>query len=282
MTQDLVIGSITGYDFDAIKPWVVSLERSGFSGMKAMLCYNIKQPVINELASRGFTIFAFEQNEEGVVYTKPFNIVVERFMHMWLFLQGTKEKHNLRYVIAPDVRDVLFQGNPSTWIEQNIGNKKIIAPQESIAYEHEKWGSQNLLQSYGGDIYSAFCKNTIINAGTIAGEFDTMVDLFLTVYLASKGGASINPDQAALNIILNTKAYRDITYFAPANAGWACQAGVTADPNKIAGYRPHLTEAEPVFDGNTVRTATGVPFTLVHQYDRVPAWRDALLKKYGS
>ena len=74
----------------------------------------------------------------------------------------------------------------------------------------------------------------------------------------------------------------NITYFAPANAGWACQAGVTADPNKIAGYRPNLTEAEPVFDGNTVRTKTGAAFTLVHQYDRVPAWRDALLKKYGS
>jgi hypothetical protein len=279
--QDIVIGSITGYDFPAIAPWVNSLEKSGFSGMKAMLCYNIKQAVINELASRGFTIFAFEQTPEGVVYTKPFNIVVERFFHMWLFLQGAKEKYNLRYVIAPDVRDVLFQANPSTWLEQNIGNKKIIAPQESIPYTHENWGKQNLLQSYGGDIYSAFCNNTVINAGTIAGDIDTMLDLFLTVYLASKGGATINPDQAALNIILNTKAYRDITYFTPASAGWACQAGVTADPSKIDGYRPHLTEAEPVFDGDTVRTSTGAAFTLVHQYDRVPLWRDALLKKYG-
>jgi hypothetical protein len=282
MKQDLVIGSITGYDFPAIAPWVNSLERSGFSGMKAMLCYNIKQPVINELAARGYTIFAFEKGADGVVYNQPFNIVVERFFHMWLFLKDIKEKHGLRYVIAPDVRDVLFQGNPSTWIEQNIKDKKIIAPQESIPYEHENWGKQNLLQSYGGDIYSTFCKNTVINAGTIAGEIDTMVDLFLTVYLASKGGQTINPDQAALNIILNTKAYRDITYFAPASSGWACQAGVTADPNKISGYRPHLTEAEPVFDGNTVRTKSGIAFTLVHQYDRVPLWRDALLKKYGS
>ena len=281
MTQDIVIGSITGYDFPAIAPWVNSLERSGFNGMKAMLCYNIKQPVINELANRGFTIFAFEQNAEGVAYTKPFNIVVERFFHMWLFLQGAREKYGLRYLIAPDVRDVLFQSNPSIWIEQNIKDKKIIAPSESIPYEHEAWSKQNLLQSYGGDIYSAHCKNTIINAGTIAGDIDIMLDFFLTVYLASKGGGTINPDQSALNIVLNTKAYRDITYFAPATAGWACQAGVTADPNKIAAYRPHLTEAEPVFNGDTVLTPSGKPFALVHQYDRVPAWRDALLKKYG-
>ncbi|NDE91743.1 MAG: hypothetical protein EB059_11550 [Alphaproteobacteria bacterium] len=279
--RDIVIGSITGYDFEAIKPWVNSLERSGFTGMKAMLCYNIKQPVIDELAKRNFTIFAFEQNADGVIFTKPFNIVVERFYHMWLFLKDTKQKYNLRYLIAPDVRDVLFQENPSAWLEKNIGDKKIIAPSESIAYEHETWGQQNLLQSYGGDIYSAHCKHTITNAGTIAGEIDTMLDLFLTVYLASKGGASVNPDQAALNIILNTKTYRDITYFAPANAGWACQAGVTADPKIITAYRPHLTEAEPVFDGQVVRTQSGEAFTLVHQYDRVPAWRDALLKKYS-
>ena len=279
--QDIVIGAITGYDFEAIAPWVNSLEKSGFSGMKAMLCYNIKQPVINELAQRGFTIFAFEQNAEGVVYTKPFSIVVERFFHMWLFLQGAKEKYNLRYLIAPDVRDVLFQANPSLWLEQNLGGKKILAPQESIAYEHEAWGKQNLLHSYGGDIYSAFCKNTIVNAGTIAGEIDTMLDLFLNVYLASKGGGTPNADQAALNILLHTKTYRDITYFAPASEAWACQAGVTADPAKINTYRPHLTEAEPTFDGDTVRAPSGAAFTLVHQYDRVPAWHNALLKKYG-
>lgn len=279
--QDIVIGSITGYDFPSIAPWVNSLERCGFSGMKAMLCYNIKQPLINELAARGFTIFAFEQTVDGVVYTKPFSIVVERFIHMWLFLQGAKEKYNLRYLIAPDVRDVVFQQNPSLWLEQHIGDKKIIAPQESIPYEYEGWGRQNLLQSYGGDIYSAFCKNTVINAGTLAGEIDTMLDLFLTVYLASKGGATVNPDQAALNIVLHTSAYRDITYFVPASAGWACQAGVTADPSKINIYRPHLTEAEPVFDGGVVKTASGKPFALVHQYDRVPAWREAILKKYG-
>lgn len=279
--NDIVIGAITDYDVEAIRPWVTSLERSGFTGMKAMLCYNIKQPVINELVSRGFTIFAFEQTADGVAYTKPFNIVVERFFHMWLFLKDAKEKYNLRYLIAPDVRDVVFQKNPSEWIERNIKDKKIIAPLESIAYEHEAWGKQNLLQSYGGDIYSAHCKNTIINAGTIAGDIDTMLDLFLTVYLAAKGGATTNPDQAALNIMLHTKAYREITYFAPASAGWACQAGVMADPQKLAAYRPHLTEHEPVFDGHTVLTPSGEPFTLVHQYDRVPAWREALLKKYS-
>ncbi len=279
--RDIVIGSITDYDMEAIRPWVNSLELSGFTGMKAMLCYCVKQPVIDELVSRGFTIFAFERTADGVGYSKPFTIVVERFFHMGFFLKDARKKYNLRYLIAPDVRDVVFQSNPSVWLERHIQDKKIIAPLESISYEHEAWGRQNLLQSYGADIYSAHCGNTIVNAGTLAGEVDTMLDLFLTVYLAAKGGASVNPDQAALNIILHTKAYRDMTAFTPAHAGWACQAGVTADPQKIAVHRPYLTEAEPVFDGGAVLTPSGEPFVLVHQYDRVPAWRDIFLKKYG-
>ena len=83
--KDLVIGAITGYNFDAIEPWVNSLERSGFDGDKAMLCYNISFDVANELTKRGFKVFGFEQNEEDrlLEYTKPgFNVVVERFLHM--------------------------------------------------------------------------------------------------------------------------------------------------------------------------------------------------------
>ena len=30
--KDIVVGCITGYNFDKIKPWVNSLDRSGFTG----------------------------------------------------------------------------------------------------------------------------------------------------------------------------------------------------------------------------------------------------------
>jgi hypothetical protein len=31
--KDIVVGCITGYDFEKIKPWVNSLDRSGFDGL---------------------------------------------------------------------------------------------------------------------------------------------------------------------------------------------------------------------------------------------------------
>ena len=108
--KDLVIGAITGYNFDAIEPWVNSLERSGFDGDKAMLCYNISFDVANELSKRGFKVFGFEQNEEDrlLEYTKPgFNVVVERFLHMAFVLRELDTKY--RYIISTDVKDVIFQ-----------------------------------------------------------------------------------------------------------------------------------------------------------------------------
>ena len=39
--KDIVVGCITGYDFDKIKPWVNSLDRCGFDGTKAMVCYDV-------------------------------------------------------------------------------------------------------------------------------------------------------------------------------------------------------------------------------------------------
>ena len=50
--NDIVIGSITGYDFDKIKQWVNSLDRSGFTGTKAMICYNVSYETVEELVKR--------------------------------------------------------------------------------------------------------------------------------------------------------------------------------------------------------------------------------------
>jgi hypothetical protein len=87
--DDIVIGSITGYDFDKIKPWVNSLDRSGFTGTKAMLCYNVSYETVEELVKRNYTILAFKKDDENkrFLYRDDFSIVVERFLHLWYLLK---------------------------------------------------------------------------------------------------------------------------------------------------------------------------------------------------
>jgi len=88
-------------------------------------------------------------------------------------------------------------------------------------------------------------------------------------------------DQQALNVLLGSNVYREITCFACSEDGWACQAGTTADPNLLRKVRPHLTCPAPSFDGEFVRTAAGEIFTLVHQYNRIPEWDVPLKRKYS-
>lgn len=284
--KDVVIGAITNYSFDKIEPWVNSLEKSGFTGDKIMVCYNIDYDTVSELVKRNFIILGFNRDEEkqSLVYHKEnFNICLERFGHMYYFLKEAQEKY--RYLIATDVRDVIFQRNPSEWLEENLGDKKINASSESIRYKDENWGRDNLKLSFSEFLYEVNKDNIIHNAGVLSGDYETMLDLFLNISL-SCGASPVHvpggggPDQAALNILLNLKPYRDITRFTSSEDGWAAQLGTTVDPYKLPAYGPVLTDPSPRLENGKVVTSTGKEFTIVHQYDRIPQWKDIIEKQY--
>lgn len=282
--DDIVVGAITGYSFDKIEPWVKSLDDSGFTGTKTMLCYNIHKSVAKELSNRGYKIFALGETPESLVYDKKdFNIVVERFLHLWSIFRNFKSQY--RYLITTDVRDVIFQNNPSVWLENNVKTAKILASSESIRYEDEEWGNHNLYASYGPEIHHTHKNNVIVNAGVMAGDFDTMVDLFLNIYLLCNAapGHTIpgggGPDQAAYNILLNMESYKNITKVAASEDGWAAQLGTTG-PQIFDKYGSKLVEPAPILKDNLVCTSTGNPFTIVHQYDRVPEWKNIIESSY--
>ena len=169
--------------FRSIRPWVNSLDTCGFEGDKVMICYNTDKDTIQELINRKYKILAFaEDGNGGVKYDKPnFSIVVERFLHMWLLLKQFRGQY--RYIVTTDVKDVVFQTNPMKWLEQNLGDKKINVASESIRYRDEDWGKNNLLKAFGQAVYEENKDNVIVNAGTISGDFDTMLDFFFNVYM---------------------------------------------------------------------------------------------------
>jgi hypothetical protein len=286
--KDLVIGAITGYNFDAIRPWVNSLDRSGFAGDKAMICYNVSFETVDELSKRGYKVFGFERNEEErrLEYTKPgFNIVCERFHHLWSILQNFKSQY--RYVITTDVKDVVFQRNPSEWLENNLGVKKVNASSESMYYKEEEHSNFALYSNYGPAIYGTFCDKLIYNAGVMSGDFDTMVDLFMQIYLLCDAAPSHwnqhggGPDQPAYNILAHSKPLSDIIRYTPSEDGWAAQLGTTGPYSGGLGrYGSKIVEPAPIMIDGKVCTTEGAPFYIVHQYDRIPEWKSIILEQY--
>lgn len=287
--KDIVIGAITNYSFDKIKHWVNSLDSSGFDGTKILLCYNISYDVVEELVKRNYTVFGFKKNDDQrrLEYPKPnFNICLDRFIHIWHFLHNIQDKEQYRYVIATDVGDVIFQTNPSEWLEKNIGKKEINVGSECIQYKNEDWNKQNMQLSFGPLIYDNMQDKLVYNAGAIAGKFDSFIDLCKTIYLTC-GASPVHvtggggPDQAALNVLLNTEAYRKITNFAKSQDGWAAQLEIMANPNKIEKLKDFITEPRLRIENGEVYTYDNKKYCIVHQYDVVPELSKYIREKYA-
>lgn len=281
MKKDLIVGVYTNYTWDKIKFWVNSIDKSGFKGDKMMVVYNSDAASVKMLASKGFKVYGFNQdpNTGDLFFNGQLIVVVRRFLDLWGFFTRM-DLSQYRYVIHTDVKDVVFQTNPSDWLTANMGKAKILASCESLQYQHEPWGADNLKNSFPM-VYDVLKDKPIWNCGVQAGDPVVMRDLWLTIYNMSTGNTVYNPDQAAYNVLLNMEPYKSITKYSMSEDGWACQAGTTIDPAKIQGFLPHLLEAQPTWVNGWACTSKGVKHAVLHQYDRIPTWRQVVETRYA-
>lgn len=269
--KSLIIGAATGYNYNQLKPWIESINECGFDGDKVLVLGQASEETRTKIIEQGFKIV------DMLVVDAP--IHVARFLTLYHYLKDTWEDYD--YVITTDVKDVYFQTNPVEWLKYE-SDCVLVAGSESIRYKDESWGNQNLLETYGPYVHELFKDNIIYNVGTIGGESEYVKDLMFNIYTNAINRPIPIVDQAVYNVLLKTQPYKDITQFASQRSGWACQAGTTVDPSKIEGFRPFLTEPEPIFEDGVVKTVDGKPFCIVHQYDRVPEWKKFIEQKYNQ
>lgn len=284
--KDLIIGCYTDYDWEKIKYWVNSLDQSGFTGDKTMIVYNSDYATVNELIKRNFNIFAFNRNDTVRQFSYPnkFSIVVQRFYDIWKYLSNLPEDRKYRYVITTDVKDVIFQSDPSVWLKTNLKNKKLLVSAECLRYQDEPWGLNNMRLSFPMMLEFMQSK-AIYNCGVLAGDVATIRDLSLNIYLSCLGlpgqiPGGGGPDQAALNILLQTDVWKDVTKFAASEDGWACQSGTTVDPNLMPFVASKLLEPQPIWDGEYACTSKGRRYPIVHQWERIPTWKSIIEGKF--
>jgi hypothetical protein len=209
---------------------------------------------------------------------------------MWFFLNRLPDdvKSQYRYLISTDVGDVIFQSNPSDWLGANMsrvdGRKYLLnATTESLKYKDEvMWGAKNMMDSFG-PIVSDYMKDRLIyNAGTLSGDYQTVVDMFLVIYEMCQGFGTVNPDQAAYNVLLSLEPYKRITKFNMSEDGWACQLGTTYKPEALVHFKENLVEPSPIIgEDGIVCTSTGKPFVIVHQYNRMPDLTQKIMTRYS-
>jgi len=279
--KDLIVGCATNYDWSKLKYWVNSINRSGFEGDKVLILMNCDKDTVKKISDSGFSIIAFNQDANGnLTYESPMMVHVERFFHIYQLLRDNE----YRYVITTDVKDVVFQRNPSKWLEENLaeGVEDLVFSSESMKYKDEPWGNQNLLETFGPQIYEDFKNHTIFNVGVLAGHGFAMKDLMMNIFASCMHRPIKICDQSTFNFLISQHPYIPTSMYTKSEDGWACQLGTTADPSKIEQFRPFLLEPSPKMEGDKVLTSQGIEYIIVHQYDRVPEWKKVIEAKYNG
>lgn len=298
MTRDLIIGGASGYTWDQIKYWVNSIKKSGFQGDVVLTGTDLKKETIDKLTENGVELALYGEKQENGDVTAHKNGVphVERFFYMWNALNQTKTDY--RYIITTDTRDVIFQSNPSHWLESYLTLHSIVCSSEGMRYKNEPWSNQNLYQAFGPYFHNILKDGMIYNVGTIAGETRLMKSLFLLLFQLSINRPIPIVDQAVFNFITSIHPFSTETYFASNSDSWAIQLGtsieavkagagdlgkeIAANPSKLIEYQMKYEDVQPNIkvDG-TVSNKKGDLYTIVHQWDRIPDLKQKIEELYA-
>lgn len=277
--SNLVIGSGYNLNWNQIAVWAKSLRASGYTD-DAILVYfgNPTEDVKTELAKLNISIAYFADLPLNQ------NICVIRFGAYARLLMTAPKQYD--WVLATDISDVVFQKNPMDFLSKtSFNNIDHVASSENLVYGNEPWGQQNLVLSFGNELYEFMMHNTIFNAGVIAARHNRMSDLSELIWQTCQGRQQHvfgggGPDQAAYNFLLNLPTINRKTHLGLHDEPWACQCGTNLDPRKTDLIQ-HLQEPAPKFDGENVVTSSGIQYHIVHQYNRVPELKEYFERKYN-
>tara|TARA_B100000029_G_scaffold516360_1_gene629089 strand:+ start:246 stop:1043 length:798 start_codon:yes stop_codon:yes gene_type:complete len=263
-----ILGCITKYRPEDIRPYVESIHQSGFKGRKVMMVYDIPQETIDYLKSKGWELYQNELQQ---------HIILQRFRDIYKLLEQFPKDET---IIWTDVKDVIFQKDPTEWIDYNMDDE-IMAFSESITMKDDPWACVNSGTSFPME-WEWLQNKVSYCAGTIVGEAEYLRDLFINIYRWSM--TTSNPDQlsdqAAYNVLINLNGIVQNVQKVNQEEGFVTQLGTVLV--KKDEFKDVLLEPTPIVDENyIVKNQKGEPFCLVHQYDRIPEFKDFIYQKYS-
>jgi hypothetical protein len=272
MAKDLIIGAYSNYKFDLLKPWVFSIKETGFDGDIVLIAIDPDTETVSELEAVGVKVVRAKNEQKMMIH-------MLRFLHIYNYL---KLNPDYRYVITTDVRDVIFQKNPTDYLRTVFGSrdKGIISQSEAIKIKDEAWNRDNIIKNFGHYFYSDVCESPVYNVGILAGTTAYIKDLCFALFQMSSNRPDWVADQAAYNMILNYMPWSNVAVKLELSHGWALNAHVTNKPDQLEQFGPYLLEERPYMENGTVYNSQGKPFTIVHQYDRVPEWMQYYMEKF--
>jgi hypothetical protein len=274
---DLIASVVRDYGWPQLRVYANSLARSGFEGTKLMFVDDITAEARDNLTELGFVLV-------DTMLPPPPSCVPAVFMlkrHKPLLEWLERNHEQLRYVICTGTRDVLFQADPTVWLANNLQVPCIVGAGEGWRIKNESINDGWLRAMFDSTQCDALGEHEVLCADTISGTSTLMLELLRYMDRLLQGASLLAMDQGVLNFILRTQPFDALTRVPALRDGYVA----TWWPEKMKTDGARLIEHDaPLFDisDGTVYTPDGkTPYSMVHQYDRSPAWRDLMEAKYA-
>ena len=203
--QDLILGVLggtwVGFSYPGIEAYVESIKRSGFLGRKVMLVWGIRPEVRVKLVEYDFELVDLPQPSDSFFHA--------RMRVAWEYL---KDHHKeFRFVFWFDIKDFVFQTDPSVWMEENIGSSKLIGSTECVTIEQEETNQIWARAILGEDKYQEIKDEEVINGGTWAGTAEAMTEVFGEVHRGCQTySGPYPPCQLWINYVMRQKQFKSL------------------------------------------------------------------------
>jgi len=264
LKKNLIIGSIIGYDWEAVAPFFKSFEQTVFENCDCVMFVGQMTPsTIDKIKSIGVIV-------HPIPYKYKFlNVVINNYR--WeiyeTFINENINKYNI--VLTADVRDTFFQFDFFK-LYQKTKSFLGVAFEDNILTQttNKNW----IVEVFGEDIYENIKNERIICSGTIWGTADKFYEFSKKMWevLKSKWSKCFKIiDQAVANyLIYHEKLFIDCLIKSETKDGPVMTIGFTND-------------SDIIFDSkNNILNRKGEIGAVIHQYDRKPDIVKKVINKY--
>jgi hypothetical protein len=261
--KNLIIGTIKNYNIHDLKPFVLTLKKTGYAGDTVFFYSNVKEKTLQWLHELGIQTVEFGdkypylgeeyQDNTGVLpATCDRNIHVFSMRYIPYYLWLIKNKNKYQNIFFADTRDIIFQKDPFDFEMNN--NIFYFCESENWPIKKSDFNAEEIRLAFGEDALNKIGDNLISNVGTVIGPSEkifTHIEKMVGYIMAGDG--SILMDQGTHNYIVWNNMIPETK---------VCKNG--EGPVLTVGYDLKIHHDK---NGNIIDKNGLVP-NLVHQYDR--------------
>jgi len=264
MMKNLVIAGYSGYNsLEKVENFIESFLKVKLPHDEIIICFSGEETEINAYLDKHL-----------IKQVKLEDVSESKYVTRFKWFSEVIDTEVYDKVLCADIRDVVFQYNPFTWMF-DFKKRPLLVCDEGMKHKDEPW-NQRMMQCAFPDLHDEMMNLNVFNVGVLGGDaYDVkymckrVFERSLTApFIDVSGGEKLEivPDQVAFSILVNLESPNKQNQHLSNNDSWCLTC---------ASVEYSTRDVKVV--GGKICNKQGQEYCLVHQYDR---WKNAIGLNY--